>query len=287
MLCSGLCAGPLPAPPTAVSLTLSLPSITSRRHPLVQACRDAKGGGPGEPLLLDGWHLLVEAVSAGVDVDVVALSHDPPGAAEHAAVEALIEGGAQVVHATDDVLQAMSPVRTASGVVALARRTDPALANVFAPEPALVVVALDVQDPGNLGALVRTAEAAGATGLVAAGTSADPLGWKALRAAMGSAFRLPVARVSDHATFVTEARSLGLQVLALAPRGGQALEAIDLTRPTCVLLGGEGPGLGSAPLSGADAVVSLPMRAPVESLNVAVAGALVLYAAAAQRRTRA
>lgn len=273
--------------PTAVSLTLSLPSITSRRHPLVQACRDAKGGGPAEPLLLDGWHLLVEAVSAGLDVDVVALSHDPPGTAEHDAVEALIEGGAQVVHATDDVLQAMSPVRTASGVVALARRVDRALADVFAPEPALVVVALDVQDPGNLGALVRTAEAAGATGLVAAGTSADPLGWKALRAAMGSAFRLPVVRSSDHGAFVTEARGRGLQIVALAPRGGQAPEALDLSEPTCVLLGGEGPGLDTAQLTSADAIVSLPMRAPVESLNVAVAGALVLYAAAAQRRARA
>jgi len=254
---------------------LALPSITSRRHPLVQACRDAKGGGPGEPLLLDGWHLLVDAVAAGLAVDAVAVNVDPPGPAEARALDALIDGGAHAVHVTDDVLQAISPVRTSSGVVALARR------------PALVVVAVDVQDPGNVGALVRTAEAAGASGFVALGASADPLGWKALRASMGSAFRLPMARVTDPAAFVAEARARDLQLVALVPRGGRAPEDVDLSRATCLFVGGEGPGLGTSLLGAADQVLTLPMAAPVESLNVAVAGALVVYAAAAQRRARA
>ncbi len=267
-------------------MTLSLPSITSRRHPIVQACRDARGGGPDEPLLLDGWHLLVEAVAAGLAVDAVAVTADPPGAVEAQALDTLIEGGAQVVHATDDVLQAMSPVRTPSGVVALARRPVLSLAGVFTPAPSLVVVAVDVQDPGNVGALVRTAEAAGATGFVAAGTSADPLGWKALRASMGSAFRLPVARVPDTAVFLGEARARTLQIVALAPRGGQPAADLDLAAATVLLIGGEGPGLAAALVAEADHVLSVPMAAPVESLNVAVAGALVVYAAAAQRSAR-
>jgi TrmH family RNA methyltransferase len=94
-----------------------------------------------------------------------------------------------------------------------------ALDAVFAPAPALVVVAVDVQDPGNVGALVRTAEAAGATGFVAAGVSADPLGWKALRASMGSAFRLAMGRTADTAAFVADARARGHQIVAMAPRG--------------------------------------------------------------------
>ncbi|MBL8135356.1 MAG: RNA methyltransferase [Acidobacteria bacterium] len=268
-------------------MTLALPSITSRRHPLVQACRDARGGGPDEPLLLDGWHLLVDAVAAGLAVDAVAVNADPPGAAEARALDALIDGGAHVVHVTDDILQAISPVRTSSGVVALARRPVLVLDAVFAPGPALVVVGVDVQDPGNVGALVRTAEAAGATGFVAAGVSADPLGWKALRASMGSAFRLPLGRTADTTAFVTEARGRGLRIVALAPRGGRVPDAVDLRAGSCLLVGGEGPGLSSALLSGADDVLTLPMAAPVESLNVAVAGALVVYAAAAQRRARA
>lgn len=275
------------APRGPTTVTLALPSITSRRHPLVQACRDARGGGPDEPLLLDGWHLLVDAVAAGLAVDAVAVNTDPPGDAEARALDALIDGGAHVVHVTDDILQAISPVRTSSGVVALARRPVLALDAVFAPAPALVVVAVDVQDPGNVGALVRTAEAAGATGLVAAGVSADPLGWKALRASMGSAFRLALGRTADTAAFVAEARARGQQIVGLAPRGGRPPEDVDLRVPTCLLVGGEGPGLAPALLGGADHVLTLPMAAPVESLNVAVAGALVVYAAAAQRRSRA
>lgn len=273
-----------PRPPSAVPPTL--PTITSRRHPLVQACREARAGGPGQPLLLDGWHLVVDAVQAGLAVDAVAVSRLPDEAPAARALDALLASGAQVVHATDDVLQAMSPVRTASGVVALARRPRLALSGVLAPAPAFVLVAVDVQDPGNLGALVRTAEAAGATGCVAAGVSADPLGWKALRASMGSAFRLPLAREADAHAVTATLRDAGLAVVALVPRGGLGLDAVDAARPVALLVGGEGPGLASALVAAADVSVTLPMTPPVESLNVAVAGALALYGLAGRRGLR-
>ena len=149
--------------------------------------------------------------------------------------------------------------------------------------PALVVVAVDVQDPGNLGALVRAADAAGAPGLIAAGVSADPLGWKALRASMGSAFRLPLARVTDVNDAVSSARLLDIGVVAFVPRGGTPLTRVDLRGAVCLLLGGEGPGLAPTLTEAADVQASIPMTAAVESLNVAVAGALAVYAAAEQR----
>mgnify|MGYP000302159678 CR=1 FL=1 len=260
-----------------------MPSITSRRHPLVLACREARAGGDDQPLLLDGWHLLVEARAAGLTVDAVALGVDPPGAAESAVIDELTAGGTQVETVTADVLQAMSPVRTSSGVIALARRPAGGLARVFDGMPALVVVAVDVQDPGNLGALVRAADAAGATGLIAAGGSADPLGWKALRASMGSAFRLPLARVTDVNDAVSSARLLDIGVVAFVPRGGTPLTRVDLRGAVCLLLGGEGPGLAPTLTEAADVQASIPMTAAVESLNVAVAGALAVYAAAEQR----
>jgi TrmH family RNA methyltransferase len=258
-------------------------TIASRRHPLVVACRDARAGGDDQPLLLDGWHLLLEAMRSPVAVDAVLFSTTPPGAAERAALTALVERGAQIVEVSAEVLHAASPVRTPSGVVALARRPRVDLERVFAPAPALVVAALDVQDPGNVGALVRTADAAGATGVVAVGGSADPLGWKALRAAMGSAFRLPVARSADVHDLLAQVRARGLAVVVLEPAGGVAPAALDLTVPTCLVVGSEGRGVPASVLGAADARLRLPMRPPVESLNVAVAGALALYAAAAQR----
>lgn len=257
-------------------------TITSRRHPLVLACRDARGGGDDEPLLLDGWHLVAEA-AGHVAVDAVAIGPAPLTAEQTRTAAQLEDAGAHVVRVTDDVLQAMSPVRTPTGVVALARRPHHAVADAFALQPALVAVAIDVQDPGNIGTLVRTAEAAGATGFVAAGSTADPYGWKALRASMGSAFRLRIARHPDAGHVVAEARRLGLHVWALAPHDGVPPSSLDLRLPACLLLGSEGQGLPAPMAAAADARIALPMAAPVESLNVAVAGALVLYAAAAQR----
>ncbi len=259
-----------------------LSMITSRRHPLVLACREARAGGDDQPLLLDGWHLLVEATRSALDVDAVLVGADPQHPDERAALDALVERGAQVTRVSVDVLHAASPVRTPSGVVALARRPRPSVDRVFDPAPALIVATLDVQDPGNVGALVRSAEAAGASGLLAVGASADPLGWKALRAAMGSAFRLPTARLGDAAALLTVARDAGAQIVAL-DAGGVAPADLDLTRPTCLVLGGEGRGVPEAVLARSDGRLRLPMRPPVESLNVAVAGALALYAAAAQR----
>jgi TrmH family RNA methyltransferase len=261
-------------------------TITSRRHPLVLACREARAGGDDQPLLLDGWHLLVEAVRSPLAVDAVLVGVDPPGDDERAALAALVERDAQVVRVTADVLHAASPVRTPSGVVALARRPVVALDQLFAPAPALAVAVVDVQDPGNVGALVRTADAAAATGLVAVGAAADPLGWKALRASMGSAFRLPVARIGDVAALLAAVRARGLRLVALEPRDAVLPAAIDLALPTCLVLGGEGRGLPTELLRSADARMRLPMRPPVESLNVAVAGALALYAALAQREAR-
>jgi TrmH family RNA methyltransferase len=262
-------------------------AITSRRHPLVVACREARSGGDDQPLLLDGWHLLVEAVQSAADVDAVLVATAPPGPAERAALDALADRGAQIAHATADVLQAASPVRTPTGIVALARRPVRSLDRVFAAAPALVAAALDVQDPGNVGAIVRTAEAAGASGVVAVGASADPFGWKALRASMGSAFRVPTARLGDAAQLVAEVRRRQLRLVVLGPSGGVRPEAVDLRGPVCLVLGGEGQGVPADILSAADARLRLPMHPPVQSLNVAVAGALALYAAAAQREAGA
>jgi TrmH family RNA methyltransferase len=177
----------------------------------------------------------------------------------------------------------MSPARTPSGVVALARRRAAwALSDVLSRDAGLVVVAVDVQDPGNLGAIVRTAEAAGGTGVIASGASADPFGWKALRGAMGSAFRLPVLRLPGVDEVLRACRDRGLHIIATALDGTDA-DRVALDGPCVVLVGAEGTGLPPAVVSGADTRLTIPMRQPVESLNVAVAAGIILYEARRQR----
>jgi TrmH family RNA methyltransferase len=146
-----------------------------------------------------------------------------------------------------------------------------------------VVVAVDVQDPGNLGAVIRAAEAGGATGVLVCGVSAHPFSWKALRGSMGSALRLPIASAPDVEVCVRDLRAAGVRTVAAAPRDGRDPDALDWTGPCALVLGGEGTGLRDAVRGSCDDNVTIPMAAPVESLNVAVAAAILIYAARRQR----
>jgi TrmH family RNA methyltransferase len=234
-------------------------------------------------LLLDGSHLLFEARTSGLTVESAAFEHDAlVDPSLRSLAEQLTAEGAEVFMVSRKVLQSMSPVKTPSGVVGIARRAVLPLQSVLGGSHPLVVVAHDVQDPGNVGGIVRTAEAAGATAFVATAGTADPFGWKALRGSMGSAFRVPIARAELDSTLQL-LRSGGIAITALVPRGGHPLFSTDLRQPTALLLGGEGLGMPKEVLARADQQISIPMRAPVESLNVGVAAALVLYEAFRQR----
>ena len=236
-------------------------------------------------MLLDGAHVIGEAFANGVPIESVlagARYLDDPGGDGRTLLGRIQQAGGTIFDATDAVIAAASPVRTPSGVVAIARWSPAAPTAVFAPKPALAVGLYGVQDPGNLGAVIRSADALGATGVVAIGQSADPAGWKALRGAMGSTFRLPVARASldDVLSAVSAAR---VTVLATTARGGVPLPEAPLAAPVLVLFGAEGAGLPEDVIPPQAGRLTIPMRAGVDSLNVAVAAGLVLYEARRQR----
>ncbi len=166
------------------------PMITSRHNPIVARYRAAARGEDRTVMLLDGVHLVRDAIAAGVALHDVAVTSAAMARGEIATlVRSLEANGVAATGVSEAVMSALSPVRSTSPIVALAARTAVPVSRVFCPPGAvpLVLVAVDVQDPGNLGAMVRVAEAAGASGVVAAGACADPFGWKALRGSMGGA----------------------------------------------------------------------------------------------------
>jgi TrmH family RNA methyltransferase len=259
--------------------------LSSRSHAIVRACRDlASTAGSGDQVLLDGVHLVAEALAAHVAVETLIIVADEDRSLPAAAIVHLAEQrGATVYEATQSVLDAASPVRTPSGMVAIARWAPVALTTIFAPAPTLTLGLVDVQDPGNVGGIIRSADALGATGVAALGQTAHPGGWKALRGAMGSTFLLPVAR-SALAPALAEARRRGMTIVATVPGGAAAAEATDLTGDVFLLLGHEGGGLADDVAASADARVTVPMREGVNSLNVGVTAALLLYEARRQRQ---
>jgi len=184
------------------------------------------------------------------------------------------------------VLAAMSPVREPAGIVAIARCGPGSIDRVLASPPQLVVIVAAVQDPGNVGAIVRTAEACGATGVITTAGSANAFGWKALRGSMGSAFRMPIATQPSVLDAVRASRAAGLRVFATVIRDGTPLPSTALSGPSAIVLGGEGSGLDDEVVAAADERLTIPMKAPVDSLNVASAAALIVYEAARQRARR-
>jgi len=261
-----------------------MPTITSRQNPIVARYRAAARGDESSLLLLDGAHLVGDAVAAGLRIETVAVT--PAGRVDpalHTVFSALGRTATEITEVSEMVMDAISPVRSPSPIVALAARPTWNEAAIFRADRSLAIIAVDIQDPGNVGAIVRVAEAAGATGVCVAGASANPFGWKALRGSMGSALRLPIASWPNVEDAIAFARTAGCRIVATAPRGGRSLFDVDLRGAVAILIGGEGPGLSPALLASADERVAIPMRAPVESLNAAVTAALVVYEARRQR----
>jgi RNA methyltransferase, TrmH family len=258
--------------------------IASRHNPVVARYRAAARGEARDVLLLDGVHLVSDALAAGATIREAAVTSESTRRLDvQALAERLSDARVPVSVVTTSVMDALSPVRAASGIVALADRPAFDATSLVRRTAPLVAVAVDVQDPGNVGAIVRVAEAAGATGVLAAGASADPFGWKALRGSMGSALRLPIAVDRDAAAAIELIRRAGCRVVATVPRSGRPIDGADYTGATAVLIGGEGAGLPPAIAESADERVTVPMTAPVESLNAAVTAALILYEARRQR----
>lgn len=240
--------------------------VTSARNPRLRAAagllraRDRRERGLH---LAEGPTVVAEALARGEVVEVLATP-------EH---DGLDTGAVPRLRAPATVLARLSDAVTPPGVVAVVRTPDTA-----APVPTggNVVVLDGVADPGNVGTLVRSAAALGATAVVTVGASADPFGPKAVRASAGTCYRLPVLRRPDLATAADELRATGRRVVGLAAGAGDPVTALAGRRDVALVLGSEAHGVTDRGVP--DAWVHVPMPGAVESLNVAAAGAIALHA---------
>lgn len=259
--------------------------VRSRANPVVRRLRKAVRGGAAEGLcLVEGIRLIEEALAAGIVIVEAAAStvarHTERG---RRLIERLEQSTPSLVYLEAGILASLSDTETSQGVLALARRPSFAEDALYRPPP-FVVVGVGIQNPGNLGGLLRAAEAAGATGAYLTEGSADPLSAKALRGSMGSAFRLPHV----HGLATTEAlrrlAARGVRRAACLSEGGTPFDRADLRGPIALVLGNEGAGLAREVVEAADLHLTIPLAPPVESLNVAVAGGILLFEAARQQR---
>jgi TrmH family RNA methyltransferase len=224
---------------------------------------------------IEGDHLLEEALRSGMVLKTVFLS-------ERRETPKIVPRGVEVMRLTEEVFGSVVETQSPQGVAALLVPPVFSIEEVIGgARDLLILIAVGLQDPGNLGTLVRSVEAFGAAGVLTTPGTVSAWNQKALRASVGSVFRVPVVGVT--ASEIEGLRKRGVRLIAAVGADGVEAQEMDFTLGCAVMIGNEGSGLGAEWVEMSDARVTIPCPGPVESLNAGVAGSLLLYEASRQR----
>jgi len=258
--------------------------VSSRQNALVKELRKAftqadlsKDGY----MAVEGVRIIEEAIRSGLRFQAVFFSESGRSHAERLLPQ--ISSHTEALLLPDQVFSSAVATETPQGVAALVKPKIVRLEDVLEPRENLVLVGLaGVQDPGNVGTVIRSAEAFSARAVLLGEKTASHFNSKVVRASAGSVFREPVIR-APLADAVARMKEQGVRVVATSSHKGQPLDKIDLTGPVAMLIGSEGAGLPPAVAALADELVTIPHSARVESLNAGIAASILLYEAMRQR----
>lgn len=282
--------------------------ITSRDNKWLKSFRAAlQGIGPkeGDPLAIEGRKLVEDALASGLETRALLISQSGERDLPHILdVASQSDAGiprSRIFRTTDKLFAGISGTEAPQGIAALFKqpvwgledalrgpaRRDGTYATVLEGKPPLIVVMTAIQDPGNVGTIVRSAEAFAATGAIATKGTADPWSPKALRASAGSALRLPLLRGLAVSVVLAQLRISGAKIVAASAKQPDPSDADLLSEclagPAAIFVGSEGAGLPAEVEHAADARIAIPMSEQVESLNAGVAASIVLYETAKLR----
>jgi len=237
---------------------------------------DREGGVAG----IEGPNLLAEAIRAGLRIETVFIAED----AEKLIAGLKLMAETEVLLVPRELLARAMTTETPQPVAALVRPPEWTWAHVSpkAKHTPLVMVLAGLQDPGNLGTILRSAEAFGATGVVSLPGTVSAWNPKAVRASAGSVFRVPVLAATAAECFAN-LRKAGVKIAAAMARAEQSIDRMDLGQATALVIGNEGSGIAKELAAQADVSVTVPCPGPVESLNAAMAASVLLYEASRQR----
>ena len=258
--------------------------VTSRQNALVKDLRHAFSQAECTAdgyCAIEGVRIIEEAVRSAARFRAIFFAESARQKAERLLPQ--ISSHAEALLLPDEIFQSAVATESPQGVAALVKLREVGLDDVLhAPSP-LIVVAAGVQDPGNLGTIIRSGEAFGVSGVLLAEHTVAHLNPKAVRASAGSVFRLPVVRVEIEAA-IAMLRDRGIRLLATSSHKGTPLHEVEFRQPLAVFFGSEGSGLSRRAMAQMDEVIAIPHAERVESLNAGVAASIVLYEAARQRR---
>jgi len=230
----------------------------------------------------EGLHLVSEADAGAIDFCL--FTGNCAGTVEgKRIIDALNSSGVETLEISEKLMKEVSEVRSPQGILAVVKMQEGILDEICSKKNATIIVCAGVQDPGNLGTIIRAIDASGAAGLVVSKGSVDVFNGKTVRASMSSIFRVPVARVDDVRTAMKRLKEKGVKLLAADARAKAEFWDADLAQSTAVVLGSEAQGLPDDIIKMCDHAVRIPMPGGAESLNVAVSASVILYEALRQR----
>ncbi len=261
--------------------------VQSKQNPRLKELRRALAepprlGGAGGLLGLEGGHLLEEALRAGLNIHAVFVAEGAEGLVEDLARRFPLLTELETLVVPREILLAAQSTETPQSVAALAEAPVWKLGDLAARGDGPVLALAGLQDPGNLGTILRSAEAFGAAGMILLPGTVNPWNAKALRSSAGSALRLPMVAAEADAA-IAWLKTNGRKIFTTAVEGAEPIGRVNLKAAHAFLIGNEGAGVAWEIARLADAAVTIPMPGAVESLNAAVAASILLYECARQR----
>lgn len=260
--------------------------VTSRDNSLLRRARAARDGKLDELIFVEGLRLAEEALYSGLEIEAAIYSDHIARKDRAANLIEQLQGAAKTsAEVSEKLLESISYTKTPQGIVLLAARPthDEQTFAAKQPKTPLLVLLHEINNPVNVGAILRTAEAAGATGIITTANTADPFSPKALRGAMGSAFRLPIWSGPAFLAAISWCASRKINTVAADLSASETYSDVDWRKSAALIVGRESTGFSSNEIAAAGAVVRIPMLGAAESLNVAVAAGIILFEAARQR----
>jgi TrmH family RNA methyltransferase len=266
---------------------MTFPELTSKDNPILKTIRGISTGSPKASELLvaiEGVRILEEAVLSGSKIETVVISeHFGKDSRERNLLDSWQSAKVRIYRIKESLFKSLSSVQTPQGAIALAQVPQKTLAEVVLGKNALILCACGLQDPGNLGTLIRTAKAAGADMVCTTNGTVSARNSKALRSSAGTLFRIPVVEHIETTEFLAYCRKNRIRVYRTDSKQGIEYTKSDFVTPCALLLGNEGSGIPEAEFAGIPSI-HIPMSENTESLNVAIAGAIILFEASRQRR---
>jgi TrmH family RNA methyltransferase len=261
--------------------------ISSRDNPVLRQARAVRDGKIDDLIFVEGLRLAEEALQSGLEIETVIYS-DQIAEKERAArfLEAVALVSNRRASVSEKLLATVSFTKTPQGIILIAKRPETGKTSLEISDgrSPLLVVLHGLNNPVNVGAILRSAEAAGATGIITTTNTADPFSPKSLRGAMGSAFRLPIWRDASYGEALSWCAVHHIQTVCADVKANVLYTDINWTTPRALIVGPESTGLSLEDVAKADEAVRIAMHGEVESLNVGVAAGILLYEAARQRR---